>query len=306
MTEGRSYFQRGLRFCKSSKDLWLFFARSELNYISKITARQQILGLTRSKTKQIDGGDLEGSSADMIALPKLTPRDVDPTLRADKEPDKDALQVFLKTPALSGEIPTAIFDAASAHFGGVEFSMQFFNLLCDLGSNPCSLKISQHVIDQMSATDPRNPIAVDCWIRQPLIGVSINTADFPGALSNVFTRLTSSLDNEPSVSLVQKTASWIVRYLERDLDGSVKTALCAMLLRTLTKYKSIINENSDPTGDATASMLELAFPNATDIVEEMLPWALASWPSNEKLIRLEETSRDKKLLTDLADDGHTV
>ena len=45
MTEARSYMQRGLRFCKNSKKMWLEYAKLEILYIAKIAARRCVLGL---------------------------------------------------------------------------------------------------------------------------------------------------------------------------------------------------------------------------------------------------------------------
>ena len=289
MTEARSHFQRGLRFCKNSKELWLSYARTELTYISKIITRQQILGLVDLKIKQENGGDLDDPDADVIALPTITAQDVDPTLRAMDDADGDALQSLLKTPALSGAIPIAIFDAATAHIDDVAFSGQFFDLVWDLQSIPCSTKIAQHVLHHLKSKYPNDPVTLDCCIRQPMLAISPATVEFPVALGNAFTRLKSSLDDHCSVSLIRRTVCWVSQYLKLDLDESVGAALRALLLRTFTKFKSLVKTSHDPSGDDIASMLELVAGNAPDVVVAMLPWALDVWPSNERLIRSRDT-----------------
>ena len=291
MTEARSHFQRGLRFCTNSKELWLSYARAELNYMLKIITRQQILGLIDLKTEQKNGGDLDDPNADIVALPAITAQDVDPSLRATDDADGDALQALLKTPALSGAIPIAIFDAATAHFGDVDFSGKYFDLICDLQSIPCSPKLSQHVLDHMKTNYPNDPVTLDCFIRQPLVGISPQTVEFPQALSVTFTRLTSSLDDHLSIGLAHKTALWVSQYLKQELNESVRAALQALLLRTLTSYKSFAKATDDASGDDSASIFELIARNATDVVASMLPWALDLWPSNERLIHLRDNLR---------------
>ena len=246
------------------------------------------MGLDDLKTEQKSGGDLDDPNADVVALPAITAQDVDPSLRATDDADGDAVQALLKTPALSGAIPIAIFDAATAHFGDVDFSGQYFNLICDFQSIPCSPKLSQHVLDHMKTKYPIDPVTLDCSIRQPMLGISSQTIGFPQALSVAFTRLTSSLDNHFSIGLVYKTVFWVSQYLKQELNDSVRAALQASLLRTLTNYKSFTKASDDASGDGSASILQLIARDATDVVASILPWALDLWPSNERLIRLRD------------------
>ena len=61
MSQARSYMQRGLRFCKSAKTLWIQYAKLELIYIAKLVARQQILGLDEAsqQPKPIEDKELD-------------------------------------------------------------------------------------------------------------------------------------------------------------------------------------------------------------------------------------------------------
>lgn len=79
MLQARSYMQRGLRFCKSAKTLWIQYAKLELIYVAKLVARQRILGLDEAsqQPKPIEDKELD-NDADMIALPSITGEDLDP------------------------------------------------------------------------------------------------------------------------------------------------------------------------------------------------------------------------------------
>lgn len=57
LTEARSYMQRGLRFCKHSKDLWLEYAKLEMLYVSKIAARSRVLGLDSARNNVGDANE---------------------------------------------------------------------------------------------------------------------------------------------------------------------------------------------------------------------------------------------------------
>ena len=289
MTEARSYMQRGLRFCKTSEKLWLSYARLELIVISKIVARQQILGLRDLKGSQEKPEIIDDPNADTIALPAVTQNDINPELK-DGDVNEDALRALEATPALSGAIPIAVFDTAANQFQSAEFARHFFNLVSDFGSIPCCARIVQHILEWLNSTAPNDAVTLDCWIREPLTGVSERTAAFPEALGSAFVRLKSSLDDHPSPELVQKTVFWILSYFKHDLDQSVKAALQALLLRTLTKYTSIADKSTDPSGNFSASMLESASGDAAEAIREVLPWALEVWPANERLRALSSSS----------------
>ncbi|KAI4149047.1 MAG: hypothetical protein LQ340_004805 [Diploschistes diacapsis] len=225
MAEARSFMQRGLRFCKGSRTLWLSYFRLELVYIAKVIRRQQILGLTGSGTAEKEFEDLDNPEADIVALPAVTQRDMGPSVATNEVVDRNALQALRATPALSGAIPIAIFDAAMNQFNGTSFAGEFVDLICNFDTIPCCVKVLQHVLDYLEKIDPSGSVTLDCWIRQPLIGVFHTTAQLAQALGVVFSRLRSSLDDHPSSNLVQRTVSWVSSYVQRDLDDSVKAVL---------------------------------------------------------------------------------
>ena len=69
MGEARSWMQRGTRFCTTSTDLWIEYAKLEMIYLLKIAMRRKILGLdvgtSDSATKES-----ENAPADSVFDPR--------------------------------------------------------------------------------------------------------------------------------------------------------------------------------------------------------------------------------------------
>ncbi|KAF4762261.1 hypothetical protein N7455_002077 [Penicillium solitum] len=192
MTQARSYMQRGLRFCKSARTIWIQYAKLELIYIAKLVARQRILGLDEEsqKPKPIQEAEVDDTDADMIALPSLTAEDINPSTGADGEVDQVALQNLNSTPALSGAIPLAIFDTATKHFDSDDrFGQEYFDMAWEFQDAPCLRKILEHVIETMRANKPSSPRTQICYIKFPTAGIPPTSAEFPRALGSSLARL---------------------------------------------------------------------------------------------------------------------
>ncbi|KAH0066748.1 hypothetical protein KCU66_g23693, partial [Aureobasidium melanogenum] len=105
MQTARSYMQRGLRFCKRERKLWLEYAKLEMLYVAKIAARRKILGLDiERKEKQIDS--TLDADADMMALPDVTADEIKPEGAPEPKQavDEEALKKLAASPALNGDI----------------------------------------------------------------------------------------------------------------------------------------------------------------------------------------------------------
>ncbi|KAJ5891087.1 U3 small nucleolar RNA-associated protein 6 [Penicillium subrubescens] len=233
MSQARSYMQRGLRFCKSSRDLWLQYAKLELIYIAKLIARQRILGLDEERPVQVEtAGDEMG---DMVALPDITDEDINPT-RNDGEVDQQALQNLNSTPALTGAIPSAIFDAAMKNFHNEDrFGAEFYEMVLEFQDTPCFQKILGHVVDTMRAHKPTSPRTQICYIKFPTAGVHVTSAEFPRALGSSLARLKESALTH---DLAQEVVSWLQPLADtEDLDPSLKKVIQATL-RTAERASS--------------------------------------------------------------------
>ncbi|KAJ5551163.1 RNA-processing protein HAT helix [Penicillium sp. DV-2018c] len=189
MTQARSYMQRGLRFCKSARTIWVQYAKLELIYIAKLVARQRILGLDENQKEHVEGPGLDDHDADEIALPMLTAEDINPSTDG-QEVDQVALQNLNSTPALSGAIPLTIFGTATKHFNNDDrFGQEFFDMVWEFQDAPCTGKILEHVVETMRENKPSSPRTQICYIKLPTAGVSVVSAEFPRALGISLARL---------------------------------------------------------------------------------------------------------------------
>ncbi|GKZ32991.1 U3 snoRNP protein [Aspergillus brasiliensis] len=236
MTQSRGYMQRGLRFCKSSKKLWLHYAKLELIYIAKLVARQRILGIDKpiEAPKPAQEDDLD---ADMIAMPKITGEDINPGAGEDGGVDQVALDNLANTPALSGAIPLAIFDTAMKNFENDDrFGHEFYDMAVEFDDLPCLHKILGHVVDVMQQTKPNSPHTQICYIKFPTAGIQVTSPEFPRAFSASFARL-REYRNNPNVA--KEIVSWL-QPLEKTegLDVSLQKAISA----TIRNAERVIQE----------------------------------------------------------------
>lgn len=237
MTQARSYMQRGLRFCKSSRMLWIQYAKLEMIYITKISARRQILGLDQPQEDPEPVTTADDPDADMIALPKITAEDINPTLGKDEEVDQVALQNLSSTPALSGAIPMAIFDTAMKHFNNDErFGHEFYDMVSQFEGTECFHKILGHVVDALRASSPASYHTRICYIKFPTAGISVTSPEFPRAFGASLGRLKESPQDK---KLAEEMVKWLRPLTEtEELDPALHKVLSA----TLQKSQRIVDE----------------------------------------------------------------
>ena len=300
MTGGRSYMQRGLRFCKQSRELWLEYAKLELMYMAKITARRRILGLDSVLYNDGPSLSIQDEAADHIALPAITAEDVDPSLRTDCLGDETSLLNIDDTPALSGAIPIAIFDAAMENFHDAYFAEQFFNLATSFESLSCSTKLSKHIADTLDSLDPTSISSISCSIRQPLIGIQHGSPEFPVALGSVLKRINKSLEAQPALEFYEKIIEWLSSYLMlKDLDADIRKVISATLTRIMTSYKRIAERQGGDSSDRVAQLLkQLRHCGLESLVSSLLPWCIQTWPTDSFLLALQGSSSASMKLLD--------
>ena len=283
MTEARSYMQRGLRFCKDSQELWLSYGRLELMYLSKLIRRQRILGLdNREEAKHpID----EGLDADIITLPPLTIEDLNPVQTQDRKTGSS--QDNPKTPATQGAIPMAIFDAAMQQFESVELAGQFFDLTFELLRFPVARPIASHMLLKMRALAADSARTLDCYIREPLVGVEPSSTGFPRCIRESLGRLKSTTNESPSLELAARTVTWVTAYLRHDLDTDLRMALTKIAVGAINHYQSIHGDHCSGSGDELAALLQ-KFDEAKirEPIQPVLSWASQMWPSNQSFREL--------------------
>ena len=228
ITEARSYMQRGLRFCKSSKTLWLEYAKLEILYIAKIIARRHILGIDGTRRQSKSTNTLDDSDADMVHLPNLTGEDVNPSLRGPEDVDEVALQTLHSTPALTGAIPIAIFDAAMIHFhNDPSLGKAYYDLSAEFWQIPCQGKILQHIVETLMTFAQTSWESQACYVKVAVATLDVNSPDFPAAFGGALSRLKEAWSQIKDKDLLAKdVVSWLRIFLEKDdLDAALRTVI---------------------------------------------------------------------------------
>ena len=297
MMEARSFMQRGLRFCKKSIMLWIEYAKLELIYIAKIMGRRRILGLDQGGAgeKHTAAG---GDSDDVLTLPSITAKDLSGDLVSKDNGDKDVLEKMEAGPALTGAIPVAVFDAATMHFEGNDnFAFEFFDMVANFDQLPCRAAILRHVLETLRPTLSQNPATLVRYIKQPVIGISVQLADFPVALSNALSRLTlatGQLESPGARSVLSReTINWLLPYLEeKDLDSDIQKAIKLTLRKIWKQYQTDIGLQAAGKASEVSKLLEqLEARGLTEIVEPGRAWASQMWPPLHSLVALQHVPR---------------
>ncbi|KAG5297367.1 U3 snoRNP protein [Histoplasma ohiense] len=234
MTQARSYMQRGLRFCKSSKLLWLQYAKLEMLYITRITTRQQILGLDGTrKSSSMPTDSATDPNADVIALPVVTEEDINPSLRKEDGVDEAALENLNSTPALTGAIPIAIFDAAMKRFGNDDaIGRDFYVMVSEFTNTPCLRRVLGRIVEFMMAENATSPHAQICYIMFPTAGIEVTSARFPQAFGTSLSRLKECKSHNiaGNKSLAKEIVAWLQPLMTLEgLDPDLQKVMRATL-----------------------------------------------------------------------------
>lgn len=233
MTEARSFMQRGLRFNKASKQLWLEYTKLELVYIAKIITRRRLLGIDgqNGPTVPVENKDEDG---EMIELPIVTAEDLDPELKQDGDAGYSPLSDLENNLALNGAIPLAVFDAAVKEIPeDIEFVFSFFNLFAGFPGLHCLPKLLQHVVGHALISYPTSPLALFMDIRAPIIGLEPSNPSFPSTLSSIFEKVVTNIDKAaPRSKLFQHVTSLFLELLGvEDLDPAMVTVLKGVVIK---------------------------------------------------------------------------
>jgi U3 small nucleolar RNA-associated protein 6 len=237
MTEARSYMQRGLRFCKNSKALWLEYCKLELIYIAKIAARRRILGIAGDETRDEPEKPEDDLDADMMRLPALTEEDINPSTAGHEDIDQAALKTLDSTPAMTGAIPMAVFDAAMSQFkNDSSLGLDFYDLVAEFDQLPCLRRILEHIDGSMQTHVQLTWQAHVCHTRFALDGVAGSSLEFPAAVGEFVVRMKECCNNtKEAASIASALRPWLATLVEcEDMDPALLRILQSQK-RTLTK-----------------------------------------------------------------------
>ncbi|KAK3385071.1 U3 small nucleolar RNA-associated protein 6-domain-containing protein [Podospora didyma] len=245
MERARGHFLRGCRFCTNGPELWVEYARCEMEWLARIEAKRNakkagvsaIEAIKASEAAQQDGEHIsldvdseDEDGDDVLMLPDPDAADGALTAGGAKPKifDEQATKNLEQSPALNGAIPRAIFDIAKKQrFFGAIAAEAFFNMFATFTSVSSQGKIIQHVLSTMEELFPTSSCTATCQIHQPLIGIDVHTLAFPRALRESLARLKVALAETPDKrALAQKMVVWVEGILSvNDLDSAITTVL---------------------------------------------------------------------------------
>lgn len=149
MDAARKLMQRGLRFNKDSSKFWLEYARLELKYVHKLTARREVLGIN-------------GSEQDDGVLDEHMNPDLSGTIHLPVEKDEIAVEKrgvlsnLSANPALSGRIALAIYNAAMEEIPTIELASSFYKIIIEFENIPAHEKLLEHIRGDVATRFPES------------------------------------------------------------------------------------------------------------------------------------------------------
>ena len=258
--QARAYMQRGLRFCKESKHLWFEYAKLEMTYVANIATRGQVLGLNRTRSVEEVMSNADGRSDLISTKPNTIVSDSELNFQAVEFLDRSVLERLEALPVVSGAIPIAIFDAAMKQFkGDITVGEGFFQVIATFHGIPCAAQILQHMTSSLLNTAPSSPVALSCFIRQPLVGVEALSSRFPEAFGTVVDRLNSTMHDstifkstkEGSSSrslLAERIMKWMLSIIADDLDFDIIRVIAVTLKKLWNQYQFDIEQATESGG----------------------------------------------------------
>jgi len=233
----RSYLQRGIRFCPKERRLWLELMSLEMLFIAKTTEKLRMLGANG----QADA--TKGESA------------------------TNALSAMASTPALTGGIPIAVFDAAMKEFNNdVVLAEDMFDLVAEFSSLDICSRILRHVLKFLDERARSN----GCSFKFTLLGVDPLSVEYPTALRTSIQSyrsfLASTSDADHQVRLAQRVLSTflplsLVEETLPDLLEVVNAIIkeCIALLGSDDKVQSLVSLLEDRNqGEEAGHLIKMA------------------------------------------------
>ncbi|PPJ57751.1 hypothetical protein CBER1_00025 [Cercospora berteroae] len=243
MGTARSYFQRGLRFCKEEKRIWIEYMRLELMYLAKLAARRKILGIDGDS--QMNGtGDEEGlgGDGDEVKLPAVTAADFedDQAGKGVEEVNADLLKRLKDAPAFTGGIPMAIFDAAMKQFATKAAGMaeEMYDLVASFEQVPAIENVRNHILEWLRTDASTSAEHVICEAKNELHGLDSRGAAFPAALTRALGHIKTgreTLVDTGRPNMAEKIALLLLPYLQHagQMDRGVVKVLESTVKRNL-------------------------------------------------------------------------
>jgi U3 small nucleolar RNA-associated protein 6 len=241
MTTARSYMQRGLRFCKDERRMYLEYAKLEMVYLAKLAARRKILGLDEER-KAPEGPDEEDDN--MMMLPEISAEDLDPEAnKGVEEVNAAALERLANAPAYTGAIPLAIFNAAMKEFNeDSDVANDFFDLVATFDTVPAARKILDTIYARLQETAPDSADKIICEAKMHTFSVAPTSVEFPAALGQAIAVVKSGSSKVASAGQAKLAENAIFYFLslvakqKDEMDEGVVRVLEASIKKYIRSY----------------------------------------------------------------------
>lgn len=240
MTTARSYMQRGLRFCKDERRMYLEYAKLEMVYLAKLAARRKILGLDEEK-KAPDGPQEEDDN--MMMLPEISAEDIDPEAnKGVEEVNADALKRLANAPAYTGAIPLAIFDAAMKQFNDdSDVANDFFDLVATFETVPSTRTILDTIYTRLQNVAPNSADQIICEAKMHTFNIASTSVEFPAALGQslaVVKAAYARIAPAGQSKLAENTVVYLLPFVQNkdEMDEGVVRVLEASTKKYLRSY----------------------------------------------------------------------
>ncbi|KAG0124811.1 U3 small nucleolar RNA-associated protein 6-domain-containing protein [Tuber indicum] len=281
ITEGRSYLQRGLRFSKTSRVLWVEYAKLEMVFIAKVLARRELLGID---APTVDEYGVEEDEEGNIKLPQISAEDIDPSIKKDHSLDTAALENIEANPALNGAIALAIFDSAVKEIpNDAQFAEDFFNVFAQFGHLRCAMKILEHVITYSQEVAPTAPQTLSMCVKLPLIGADPTEPTFPSFLRTAISRMAEVVKAAPTKAPLY--ASFIKSMVDIATLQEVDSDICKVATSMALKYFRQAEEQGETTAETYLYFAELCGKSSINGVDTKgaLERGVSKYPNHDKL-----------------------
>jgi U3 small nucleolar RNA-associated protein 6 len=246
----RGYLQRALRFCPKDKPIWLEYVRLEMLFISKITENLLQLGVKSDEEvrRKLEEQSIDEIGADVIELPDVDLEDINE--KALEPLDTQALQNMASTPALSGDIPVAIFDAAMKEFDGdATIAEQFFDIMAEFHKLSCTSRLLKHIVQYLGRQVPATASGAICAFKLPLVGVDTASSKFPLALRHSLQLVRASIvqqhNRQKKLQITEKFACAILPLaVNQEIDSEIQTVIGSVLtqiVKLLGNGENVLN-----------------------------------------------------------------
>ena len=290
ITNARSYMQRGLRFCKTSENLWIEYAKLETIYIGKIAGRRKILGLDGGR---IEKGNDKSDDTGMIVLPDVTAEDINPSLNKEDGVDEEILQNLASMPVLTGAIPTAIFDSAMKQFhNNPALAEQFFAMFAEFDQLPCITRLLRHVLSHLEQNSPNTVNTIVCTFQMLLHGIHPTSPEFPPALRDSLELINSAIQqhSEMKVRLSEVVIRIILPFLYA-AEEMEEPVLRKVLASSLRKYCRLLEDSTEGvSGDAIVALAKtLQQEGNRDDARKLVQSSQKQWGTNKDLLLIQTT-----------------